>query len=65
LDLLVGIAQLIETAYWIGRSIKRLFLCVFRPRSPQREALEWGDWLMLGFVGLVAVVVLWLMATGA
>lgn len=65
LDLLVGIAQVAEALFWIGRSLKRLFFRVFLPRSPRCEPLGWGDWFMLGFVALVVTLVVLLTVTGS
>ncbi len=65
LDLLVGIAHVADALFWIGRSIKRLFIRVFMPRSPHCQPLEWGDWFMLGIVALIGVLVILLTLTGA
>lgn len=64
LDLLVGVAHILDAFVWIGSSLKRFFYRVFLPRSPRNQPLEWSDWFMLGCLSLIIVLVIVLSVSG-
>jgi hypothetical protein len=65
LDLLVGIAHVLDALIWIGHSLRRVFCRAFLPRSHHNKPLELADWLMLGFVALIVMLVISLWVSGA